>query len=159
MHPRVQAPMVKLADGRVLAVGGLVASENPTALASAEIYDPRTNAWRDAGVLSQPRYAHSLILLADGQVLALGGARSYDYPAGHPGGSPWTADAFVRQLEVYDPAADRWYTVGELAQPQAYAATAWLPDGRLWLTGGGAGSDMAKAWAETWLLTVAKVLP
>ncbi len=80
--------MVKLADGRVLAVGGLVASDNPTALASAEIYDPRTNAWREAGVLSQPRYAHSLVLLADGQVLALGGARSLRLPGGLSGGQP-----------------------------------------------------------------------
>jgi hypothetical protein len=159
IQPRAQAPMVKLADGRALTVGGLVVSENPLALASAEIYDPRTNTWTEAGGLAQPRYAHSLVLLADGQVLALGGARSYDYPAGHPGGSPWSADALVRPLEVYDPVGKRWYTAGELAQPQAYAGTAWLPDGRLWVTGGGAGADMAKAWAETWLLSLAKAQP
>jgi len=43
--------------------------------------------------------------------------------------------------------------LGELQQPEAYAATALLPDGRLWLTGGGAGADMAKAWADSWLIT------
>jgi N-acetylneuraminic acid mutarotase len=151
--------MIKLADGRVLAAGGLAPSPNPVALATAEIYDPRTNTWTEAGMLAQPRYAYSLVMLSDGQVLALGGAHSYDYPVGYPGGNPWTADSFVRQLEVYDPGANRWYTAGELQQPQAYAGTVWLPDGRLWVTGGGAGSDMAKAWAETWLLSLAKIQP
>lgn len=159
IQPRVQAPMVKLADGRVLAVGGLVGSENPAALASAEIYDPSTNTWIEAGALSQPRYAHSLVLLADGQVMALGGARAYNFTAGSPWGSPWTAESFVSELEVYNPAANRWYKAGELQQLEAYAATAWLSDGRLWVTGGGAGSDMAKAWAETWLLSFTKLQP
>jgi hypothetical protein len=37
--------------------------------------------------------------------------------------------------------------------PVAYTADVFLPDGRLWVTGGGAGSDTAKAWAYTWLIT------
>ena len=48
---------------------------------------------------------------------------------------------------------DRWYQVGKLAQPDAYAATVLLPDGMLWLTGGGASTDLSKAWADSWLIT------
>ncbi len=33
------------------------------------------------------------------------------------------------------------------------AAAVLLPENRLWLTGGGADSGSAKAWAKTWLIT------
>jgi len=152
---RAQAPMIKLLDGRVMAAGGISISDNPIALSSVEIYDPVTNNWTEAASLAQPRYAHNLATLADGQVLALGGAHEYDFT----GGNPWTEDSFIRELESYDPGTDRWYNAGKLVQPEAYAATVSLPDGRLWVTGGGAGSDMGKAWAETWLIAARVMQP
>jgi N-acetylneuraminic acid mutarotase len=140
---RAQAPMIKLLDGRVLAASGISISGSPIALSSVEIYDPATNNWTEAASLAQPRYAHNLAMLADGQVLALGGAHEYDYP----GGNPWTADSFIRSLKARSWDGPR-YNAGELAQPEAYAATVpCLMVG--WVTGGGAGSDMAKVWAET----------
>jgi N-acetylneuraminic acid mutarotase len=88
-------------------------------------------------------------------VIVLGGARAYDYT----GSNPWTQESFLRAIHSYNPVTDRWAQVGELQQPQAYAATALLPDGRLWLTGGGAGADMAKAWADTWFITARALQP
>jgi N-acetylneuraminic acid mutarotase len=149
---RTQAPMIKLFDGRVLVAGGLDISDYPIASTSTEIYDPATNTWTAAASLSQPRYAHIVALLPDGQVLAVGGAREYDYPYNYPYGHPWTAFSFIRNIESYDSRSDCWHIAGELPQPLTYAAAAFLPDGRLWMTGGGASHDIATAWADTWLI-------
>lgn len=153
MHSQhAQAAMVKLLDGRVLVAGGINISDNPIAVTSVEIYDPGTNTWTAAAPLAQPRFGHILALLSDGQVLAVGGAWEYDYPVGHPGGHPWTVESFVLEIEVYDPHSDTWITAGELPQGTAHAVAVFLPDGRLWVTGGGAGEDSLKAWATTWLI-------
>ena len=149
---RTQAPMVVLSDGRVLAAGGLGLPGDPVALASAEWFDPATNAWTPAAPLAEPRYAHSLLLLPDGQVLAVGGAREYDYPSGHAAGSPWKTDSFILPVECYEPESDHWYSAGGLPLPETYAGITPLTDGRFLLTGGGVGHAGASAWEYTWLL-------
>jgi N-acetylneuraminic acid mutarotase len=146
LQPVVQAGAVRLVDGRVLVAGGFPASDSPQITAHSEIFDPAANTWTAAASLAQPRYAHLLTMLPDGQVLAIGGAWEYDYP----GSRPWTETSFVRSIERYDPRSDRWSASGELPQPLAYPAAAWLRDGRLWLTG---GNDAGGARAETWLIT------
>jgi N-acetylneuraminic acid mutarotase len=147
-----QAQMVKLPDGRVLLAGGLTSSEYPTASGKAEIYDPARNIWSKAASLSQPRFAFNLVPLPHGQVLAVGGAREYDYPVNYPNSHPWTASSFVREIESYDSRTNRWAIAGEIPEPVTYAATVFLPGGTLWLTGGGAGHAVTTAWAQTWLL-------
>ena len=96
---RVQAPLIKLLDGRVLFVGGISVSDNPNVLSSAEIYNPASNSWTEAAGLAQPRYGHSLAMLADGQVIVLGGARAYDYT----GSNPWTQASFIRLIRELQP--------------------------------------------------------
>ena len=153
VQPRTQAQMLKLLDGRVMVVGGLIVSAYPVALASTEIFDPASSTWTSAASLAQPRHAFTLGLLPDGQLMAVGGAHEYDYPVNYPDSHPWTASSFVRKIETYDPRSDRWRVAGELPQPVTYGAAVFLPDGRLWLTGGGAGHALAPAWAETWLIS------
>jgi N-acetylneuraminic acid mutarotase len=150
---------VKLLDGRVLVAGGLDLSDTPEPMANTEIYDPATNTWTAATSLAQPRYAHSLDLLPDGQVLIVGGAHEYDYPSGYPNQNPWSTTSFVQEIESYDPQTDRWNNVGWLPQPVTYAAAVFLPDGRLWVTGGGAGHAITTAWANTWLITPLSAQP
>lgn len=142
-----QAAMVKLLDGRALIAGGINYLGAPIPLGSTEIYDPATNTWTVAANLSQPRYAHLLALLPDGQVVAVGGARIYEFSS-----APSTADTYALAIELYDPRANRWVNAAELPLPITYAEIVTLPDGRLWVTGGGAGYDSAKAWANTWLI-------
>jgi hypothetical protein len=149
---RAQAPMIRLSDGRVLAAGGIRLPGDPVVLASAERFDPTTNAWTPAAPLAEPRYAHSLLQLPDGQVLAVGGAREYDYPAGHPAGSPWMTTSFILPVECYEPLSDRWYSTGALPLPETYAGIALLMDGRFLLSGGGVGHAGASAWEHTLLL-------
>ena len=82
------------------------------------------------------------MLLADGQVLAVGGARDW--------ASRWTERSFVREIERYDPVANEWRIVGELPQPRADATATLLLDGRVWVTG---GRVMETHWLDTWLIS------
>ncbi|MFI5258640.1 MAG: Kelch repeat-containing protein [Candidatus Limnocylindrales bacterium] len=69
---RADYSLVKLADGRVLAAGGV----NPayTVQASSEIYDPSTGAWAATGDLLVGTMWPAAGLLPDGRVLIAGGA-------------------------------------------------------------------------------------
>ncbi len=140
--PRNFGASVRLLDGRVLVAGGFT-YENPVPKiwASTEIYDPVSNTWTAAADLAQARYTHVLVLLPDGQVLAVGGARDADYL--------WGEDSFVHEIERYDPAANEWRIVGELPQPRAVATATLLPDGRVWLAG---GRNDTTYFSDTWLI-------
>ncbi len=128
--PRLWAESVRLQDGRVLVAGGMTLDDMPLnkLSPSVEIYDPASHTWTAAASMRQPRYSHFLVLLSDGQVLVLAGARDWD--------CCWIDGSFVPEIECYDPAADRWLLAGQLPQPRAQAAAARLVDGRIWLTGG-----------------------
>lgn len=140
--PPLLAQSVRLQDGRVLVAGGFVAGEPvPKVITSAEIYDPVSDTWTAAAFLSEPRYAHALILLPDGQVLAVDGAREWD--------SVWNERSFVSQLEIYDPNEDRWNSGGNLLRSGAFGAAALLSDGRIWVTG---GQSVRGYWPYTWLV-------
>jgi hypothetical protein len=65
--------LTALADGRVLAAGGLVLSGSIDFLAGAELYDATSNTWSAAGSLNEGRAAQGQTLLGNGQVLAAGG--------------------------------------------------------------------------------------
>lgn len=67
-----------LRDGRVLIAGGETRTSSGAlqALNSAEIYDPATNSWSDAGSLAAGRSRHTTTLLPDGRLLIVGGADS-----------------------------------------------------------------------------------
>lgn len=99
--PRRRLAAAQLADGRVLVSGGddaLAAGDAP--LASAEIFDPSTDAFAATGPMSVARAEHTLTSLPDGRVLAAGGRTA----SGDP-----TATA-----EVFDPATGSWTRVDAL---------------------------------------------
>ncbi len=82
-----------LADGRVLVVGGHTGRrQNMEVHASAELFDPRTRRFEDAGALATARHKHDAIALADGRVLVIGGADRTDR-------------VYYATTEVYDPAS------------------------------------------------------
>ena len=65
-----------LADGRVLIAGGEDADRNP--VATARIWNPRTESFTATGSMTEARVDHSATLLSDGRVLVAGGlARSF----------------------------------------------------------------------------------
>jgi hypothetical protein len=63
--PRMDFTATRLADGRVLVVGG---SNHPTTSASAEIYDPESGTFAPTGALVGSRAYHVAALLPDDQV-------------------------------------------------------------------------------------------
>lgn len=125
--------LARLADGRVLAVGGR----------DAEIYDPSTNAWTATGSMAEARNTSNLALLPDGRVLVAGGGETV---AGIP-----TAK---RTTEIFDPATGTWSPAAPLHAPRGLGARIGvLPDGRPFVSGGflavlTRGDDGQLKWVE-----------
>lgn len=115
-----------LPDGRVLVTGGLGAS-NPDAsgveLTSAEIFDPKTGAWRSAAGMRSPRALHTATPLRDGRILVVGGSINRNGSLGS---------------ELYDPTSDRWVPAGTIAGRVGHSATL-LGDGSVLMAGGSDG--------------------
>ncbi|MCB0713230.1 MAG: T9SS type A sorting domain-containing protein [Ignavibacteriae bacterium] len=113
----------RLADGRVLVVGGSCMSgeaEDPNNYnPPSEIYDPVTETWSEAPPLSTPRWGHTAVLLEDGRVLIAGGS----YPAG-------------TMCEIYNPQSNTFEKTGALNVDRMWASAVRLQDGRVFIHGG-----------------------
>ena len=70
------ATAVVLPDGKVLAAGGQSADEDDSALKTAELYDPATNAWTALPVMAHERSCAAVFMLPSGRVAVLGGCGS-----------------------------------------------------------------------------------
>lgn len=141
---RIHHTATRLADGRVLAVAGVVASIVP--LASAELWDPVTGEWTPTGSLRQWRAEHTATELDDGRVLVIGGGS-------------FTSDGFVTfdRAEIWDPASDAFSRAGRLTVPRRGHSATRLTDGRILVLGGSmtraSGEDVhteAHSSAEVW---------
>ena len=87
---RAEFVMLRVGDGRVLAVDGIDA--NYRLLSTSEVFDPTTGAWKASGKLQVALMWPAAALLQDGRVLIAGGATDI-------GGSGRTATC-----ELYAPA-------------------------------------------------------
>jgi N-acetylneuraminic acid mutarotase len=72
-HSETEYAAPLLPDGRVLVTGGHAAPHTP--VSNADLYDPTTGTWSQAGFMSEPRAGHSAILTNRG-VLVMGGLTS-----------------------------------------------------------------------------------
>ncbi len=117
---------VALPDGRALLAGGTT----PNAVgeyipgASAELYDPSTNAWTATAPMSAPRALASATVLRDGRVLVAGGTTKF--------GQWETATA-----ELYDPATGTWSPAADMNEARMGHHAVALADGRVLVMGGG----------------------
>jgi Galactose oxidase, central domain/Kelch motif len=119
---REQHTATVLQDGRVLVAGGFqVAGGTPTALASAELYDPGSGAWTAAASMAAGRAGQTATPLANGKVLVVGGQNQ--------GGALATA-------ELYDPAANKWSPAGQLQTGRYGHAAVALTSGKVLVAGG-----------------------
>ncbi len=113
---RNAATSTLLADGRVLVTGGgdaTKAGEDP--FASAEIFDPATGEWADAGNMQNENFAHGAVLLDDGRVMVAGSTLT----------------------EMYDPATGTWAAAGEpLRERTGGYPVILLNDGKVMVPGG-----------------------
>ena len=140
-QPRSSHIAVLLQDGRVLVAGGSVpiglfralggrilgitGRQGGEAIAGAEIYDPESQSWSDAGALTTPRLNATATLLPDGRVLVAGGEND--------GGNP------LRSAEIFDPESESWSVLPDMASAHALHTATLLPDGRVMIAAGNQG--------------------
>ena len=119
-----RAGFAQLPDGRVLAISGSNGSGSLTP--TAEIYDPGTGQWTNAGSLNDARYAFGQpSVLADGDVLVAGGhdINVNDYAT----------------AELYDPASNQWTFTGSLNISRRYPVQVELANGEVLVATGSHG--------------------
>ena len=150
-------PGALLADGDVLVAGGL--SNVPSALSSAELYDPATQSWSSTTPMNDVGYRLTATVLTDGDVLVTGFGASppevYD-----PGDATWTdtgplpvanEDATATLLgngdvlvaggdttaaALYDPTTNDWSATGSMAAVQEGPTATLLGTGDVLVAGG-----------------------
>lgn len=145
---RIGHTMTTLTDGRVLVAGGT--SRGPSGAsggqtirpdASAEIFDPKTNAWKATASMRTARFEHTATALPDGKVLIAGGQGPGD------GGKIQA----LQSTELYDPAADGFVSSSNLGEARTNHAAVLLPDKSSVLViggSGGANADVSLGSAE-----------
>lgn len=121
---RVEHTATLLADGRVLAVGGVTADSEPAA--STEVYDASSSAWTAAGNLAEARRHHTATLLTDGSVLVTGG------------NSLGAAESIIAMAsaERYDPGTASWSGAGQMLAGRVNHTATLLSDGTVLVAGG-----------------------
>ena len=105
---------------------------------SAEVYDPATNNWSDAGSMGSAHSWHTATRLNDGRVLVAGGIGG-----GSEAGAVPTAGA-----EVYDPSSNAWAAAAAMTTGRATHAAVLLETGDVLVTGGTADNATALSSAE-----------
>jgi Kelch motif/Galactose oxidase, central domain/Fibronectin type III domain len=127
---------VSLHNGDVLLVGGQDGSGNTTN--SSEVYDPRTDTWASAGLMSTPRFLPVAVTLQSGKVLVAGGTTDN------------TGSTALDTGEVYDPSTNTWTPVANtMSSPRGdYPAIALLPNGDVLIAGGADAGGDAVATAD-----------
>jgi hypothetical protein len=116
------------APGKILRSGG-----GDPAFANAAIVDMTVGSpsWTQISPMNFPRRRHNLVILADGQVMAVGGTRDADNL-----GDGITTGA-VYEGEIWNPTTKQWTTTARMTHDRMYhSAALLLPDGRVLVAGG-----------------------
>lgn len=118
-----------LKEGNVLITGGNTGKPSKeTTLSSAELYNPSTRSFVSIQYMTERRYGHAAVLLADGGVLITGGST----------GREWKDT--TSSAEIYDPQRKSFARTGEMSLPRFHhqAATLQLSGGQSLVAGSGA---------------------
>ncbi|WP_345802859.1 fibronectin type III domain-containing protein [Microbacterium sp. AZCO] len=128
----VNGSSVMYRPGKVLYSGGAPSViSTTTAGAATSVIDltAPSPAWRHTSPMKTARVYHTLTMLADGKVLAVGGEPTSDQTVVTSG---------VLSTEIWDPATETWTTGPSMSAARNYHSTAVLmPDGRVLVAGGG----------------------
>lgn len=126
---RVQHTATKLADGRVLTLGG--ANDALAPFASGEILDPVAGSSTSIPNMSTPRVGHTATLLNDGRVFVAGGADNFDLsdPLG-------ALSAVLSSTEIYNPTTNSWSSGPSLPKPRVLHSASLTGNGQVLVTGG-----------------------
>jgi Domain of unknown function (DUF1929)./Glyoxal oxidase N-terminus. len=109
--------------GKIIRAGGGVGKP---AIAKAAVFDMSSSTWRDVSPMHFPRHHHNLVILADGQVMVVGGSKEGDIER-----------EAVLEGEIWDPTTEQWTIVAPMSEARIYHSSALLlPDGRVVIGGG-----------------------
>jgi hypothetical protein len=141
IYNRSDCTVTVLVDGKILVTGGNDFANTPDA--SCERYDPVLNAWSAAASMSEARYRHAAVRLANGKVLVAGGD---------------SGSGVTDTCEIYDSVADTWTATGAMVAARSEHGLVLLPSGRVLAMGGQDGDDLDSAeiydpTAGTWAAT------
>ena len=109
-----------LPNGKVLAAGGITASDQVTN--TCEIYDPTSGTWSPTGSMSTTRISHTDTLLPNGKVLVTGGQDAQG--------------TFLTACELYDPATGTWSDAGGMRLGRSGHSAVLLDNGQVLVAGG-----------------------
>ncbi|HZR49609.1 MAG TPA: fibronectin type III domain-containing protein [Streptosporangiaceae bacterium] len=128
----VNGSSVMYRPGKILYSGGAasVTTTTPATAGSAVIdLTAATPTWQPAAPMNNARVYHTLTMLADGRVLAVGG---------EPTSNQDNVTTGVLPAEIWDPATGKWTAGPAMAAARNYHSTAVLmPDGTVLVAGGG----------------------
>ncbi|MHC4513159.1 MAG: Kelch repeat-containing protein [Planctomycetota bacterium] len=136
--------LTTLTNGKVLVSGGVGVDfffGVPIGLGTrtgCQLFDPKTGKWAAAGSMKASRAAHDIntVLLKNGKVLATGGVAGSVTVL-----NPTLAGIkSIANAEVYDPTANGWTAVTNMAVARATHTATLMPDGKVILTGGTSGT-------------------
>jgi len=133
---------VKLADGTVLVISGISggavtgqppfgSGQVPVYTTTTEIFDPTTNQWSSAGVVTGTGFG-AASRLADGSVLFTGGLV--------PNFASYNAAIPTTNTFLYDSATGQWSVGPALLTPVAFHTQTTMRDGSVLVTGGMIGN-------------------
>ncbi|MEP7189466.1 MAG: carboxypeptidase regulatory-like domain-containing protein, partial [Roseiflexaceae bacterium] len=137
------------APGKIIRSGGGDPAIVNTAIVDMTAANPQ---WKQTSSMNIPRRRHNMVILADGEVMAVGGTRSADDL-----GDGITTGA-VYEAEIWNPATELWTVVPRMTNDRMYHSSAMLlPDGRV-LTAGGenAGRYNAQIYSPPYLFKGAR---
>jgi alpha-tubulin suppressor-like RCC1 family protein len=117
LQARGRATTTKLADGRILMAGGCATIGCESVLASAEVYDPKTDRWAVAGPMSTARAGHAAAPLPDGRVIVAGGCADIG------------CATVLASSEFFDPSTDTFTPGPPLGSARFGALALPLPNG------------------------------
>ncbi|MEO5656387.1 MAG: hypothetical protein ABIO65_11120 [Nitrospiria bacterium] len=137
-------PAVATLGGKIYAIGG--GGPRFASLNSVEVFDPPSGRWSAASPMPTLRSGAMAVPLGDRIAVIGGGFRKPD--------GKFT---FLRTVEFYEPATDRWTAGPDMLQPHDYPACAVLDE---WIyivgghhpdaTEGGPQTDPGFSFAERW---------
>jgi N-acetylneuraminic acid mutarotase len=151
MHvARSQARAVLLPNGSVLIVGGCVNDCLSATTSGAELYNPTAGTFSATGSMVQARAEFGITVLANGQVLVVGGCTAYDSNG---------CLAVTNKAEIYSPATGTWKATGALRGARHAMTATPLASGKVLVAGGATASmdaltssEIYDPVAKTWSL-------
>jgi hypothetical protein len=116
--------------GKIIRSGGttpdLAATSTGTPRTAVIDMTSAAPAWTETAPMAFARRRHNLVILADGEVMAVGGTAQGD-----------DASQAVLAGEIWNPATQQWTTVASMSEPRMFhSAAVLLPDGRVLAAGG-----------------------